>query len=98
MDAVLGYQVKDGFCKGEPHLQKLEEHFDLCRGQMLFIGDSPNDARIATQSKVPFLGLLTGEFVEADFTQYSPGVKCIARLSDLNAYLQDGGLIGVTAS
>jgi phosphoglycolate phosphatase-like HAD superfamily hydrolase len=98
VDAAFGYRVKNGFGKGEPHFQKLEKHFGFPREQMLFIGDSPNDARIAAQSNVPFLALLTGEFAEADFTQYSPGVKCIARLSELNAFLQDSKLIGVTAS
>ncbi len=91
VDAALGYRAQDGFGKGEPHFQKLEEHFGFSREQMLFIGDSPNDARIAAQSKVPFLALLTGEFAEADFSQYSPGVKCITRLSNLNALLQDAG-------
>lgn len=98
VDVALGYRAMDGFGKGEPHFQKLEEHFGFSREQMLFIGDSPNDARIAAQSKVPFLALLTSEFAEADFTQYSPGVKCIARLRDLNASLHDGGLTRVTAS
>ena len=98
VDAALGYRAKDGFGKGEPHFQKLEEHFGCSRERMLFIGDSPNDARIASQSEVPFLALLTGEFAEADFIQYSPGVKCIARLSDLNASLHEGGLTDATAS
>lgn len=98
VDAALGYRAQDGFGKGEPHFQKLEEHFGFSRQQMLFIGDSPNDARIAAQSKVRFLALLTGEFAVADFIQCYPGVKCIARLSDLNEFLQDGGLLGVTAS
>ncbi len=98
VDVALGYRAQDGFGKGEPHFQKLEERFDFSRQQMLFIGDSPNDARIAAQCKVPFLALLTGEFAEADFSQYSPGVKCIARLSDLNASLHDGMLTSVTAS
>jgi len=89
VDAAMGYQEKEGLGKGEPHFQKLEEQFGFTREQMLFIGDSPNDARIAAQSKVPFLALLTGEFAEADFTRYAPGGKCIARLSDLNAFLQD---------
>ncbi len=92
VDAALGYQVKDGFGKGEPHFQKLEEHFGFSREQMLFIGDSPNDARISVQSKVPFLALLTGEFTETDFTQYHPGVKFIMRLSDLDAsFNRDAG-------
>ena len=98
VDATLGYRAQDGFGKGEPHFQKLEEHFGFSREQMLFIGDSPNDARIAAQSKVPFLALLSGEFAKADFSQYSPGVKCIARLSNLNASLPDGSFIGVPAS
>jgi phosphoglycolate phosphatase len=98
VDAALGYRSKDDFGKGEPHFQNLEEHFGFSREKMIFIGDSPNDARFAAHSKVPFLALLTGEFAEADFTQYSPGVKCIARLSDLNASLHDGRLIGVITS
>jgi len=98
VDAALGYRVEDGFGKGEPHFRKLEEHFGFPREQMLFIGDSPNDVRFAAQSEVPFLALLTGEFAKADFTQYSPCVKFIMRLSDLNASLHDGGLIGVTGS
>lgn len=98
VDAALGYRVKDGFGKGEPHFQNLEEHFGFSREQMLFIGDSPNDARIAAQSKVPFLALLTGDFASADFAQYSRGVKCIARLSELNASLHDGRFVGRTAS
>lgn len=96
VDAALGYRSKDDFGKGEPHFQKLEEHFGLSRQQMLFIGDSPNDARIAAQSKVPFLALLTDEFTETDFTRYSPGVKCIARLSDLNTSLHDSREISAT--
>ena len=91
VDVALGYRPQDGFSKGESHFQKLEEHFGFPRQQMLFIGDSLNDARIATQSKVPFLALLTREFAEADFIQYSPGVKCIAQLRGLNASLHDGG-------
>ena len=98
VDAALGYRVKDGFGKGEPHFQKLEEHFGFSREQMLFIGDSPNDARIAAQSKVPFLALLTDEFAGTDFAQYSRGVKCIVRLSELNASLHDGQAVGRTAS
>ena len=98
VDAALGYRPKDGFGKGEPHFQKLEERFGVSRQQMLFMGDSPNDARVAAQSKVPFLALLTGEFSEADFAQYSPGVKCVARLSGLNAFLNDHRLIGETTS
>ncbi|MEE8583233.1 MAG: haloacid dehalogenase-like hydrolase [Acidobacteriota bacterium] len=98
VDAALGYRAQDGFGKGEPHFQKLEELFGFAREQMLFIGDSPNDARIAALSRVPFCVLLTREFAEADFSQYSPGVQCIAKLSELNASLQDSRLIGAPAS
>ena len=91
VDAALGYRPKDGFVKGEPHFRKLEEHFGCSRQHMLFIGDSPNDARIAFESDVPFLALVTGEFAEADFVQHSPGVKCIVQLSDLIASLHNAG-------
>ena len=88
VDAVLGYRAKDGFCKGYPHFQNLKERFGFCYEKMLFIGDSPNDAGIAAQSKVQFLALLTDEFTEADFTQCYPDVTFIMRLSDLDASLQ----------
>ena len=94
VDAALGYRAKDGFGKGEPHFRKLEERFGFSREQMLFIGDSPNDAHIAVQSKVPFLALLTSEFTEADFTQAHPGVEFIMRLSDLDSHAASPGDIG----
>jgi phosphoglycolate phosphatase-like HAD superfamily hydrolase len=87
VDAALGYRSSDGFCKGEPHFQKLENDFGWSREQMLFIGDSPNDARIAVQSNIPFLALLSSEFVPEDFTKYYPDVKHIKQLSEINDYL-----------
>ncbi|RKZ67083.1 MAG: hypothetical protein DRR16_11875 [Candidatus Parabeggiatoa sp. nov. 3] len=87
VDAALGYRAWDGFCKGEPHFQKLENDFGWSREQMLFIGDSPNDARIAVRSNVPFLALLSGEFISADFTKHYPDVRFIRQLSDINDFL-----------
>jgi len=85
VDIALGYRSKDRFGKGEPHFQKLEERFGFPRQRTLFIGDSPNDARISAQSKVPFWALLTDNFAEAEFSQYQPDAKFITQLSDLNA-------------
>jgi len=87
VDAALGYRTKDGFCKGEPHFQKLESDFGLSREQMLFIGDSPNDARIAVRSNIPFLALLSEEFISDDFTKHHPYAIFIRQLSDINDYL-----------
>jgi phosphoglycolate phosphatase-like HAD superfamily hydrolase len=89
VDIALGYQTQNGFCKGEPHFLKLEVCFGFSRDQMLFIGDSPNDARIAIQSVVPFFALLSGDFVKADFVRHNADIKFITQLSDLDDNLQE---------
>ncbi len=84
VDAALGYQSGEDFHKGEPHFKKLENDLDCTREQMLFIGDSPNDARIAHQCNVSFVALLSEEFILDDFTKHYPGVKSIKQLNDIN--------------
>jgi len=87
VDAALGYRPHDNYRKGEPHFQTLEESFSLSRDQMLFTGDSPNDARIAKGCKVDFLALLTEEFVPADFQQHMPDVRALDTLDELTQHL-----------
>jgi len=98
VDIALGYRSKDRFGKGEPHFQKLEERFGFPRQRTLFIGDSPNDARISAQSKVPFWALLTDNFAEAEFSQYQPDAKFITQLSDLNRAISEKCARTVSAS
>ncbi len=83
VDAALGYRQSDGFAKGETHFAALEARFNIKRNEMLFTGDSPNDARIALSCGVPFRALLTPEFSEADFTAADSDVQIIRSLDGL---------------
>lgn len=87
VDAALGYRPSDNYRKGEPHFRTLEEKFSLSRDQMLFTGDSPNDARIAKDCKVDFMALLTDEFVADDFRKHLPDVSALKRLDEITPYL-----------
>lgn len=87
VDAALGYRPSDNYRKGDPHFKTLEERFSLSRDQMLFVGDSPNDARIARDCAVDFMALLTAEFVAADFRKYIPDVPTLTNLDEVTPYL-----------
>jgi phosphoglycolate phosphatase-like HAD superfamily hydrolase len=87
VDMALGYRPSDNYRKGEPHFSTLENHFSLSRDKMLFIGDSPNDARIAKSCKVDFMALLTREFVAADFSKYLPDVRSLKTLQEITRFL-----------
>lgn len=87
VDMALSYRPGDNYRKGEPHFITFEDHFSLSRHKMLFIGDSPNDARIAKSCKVDFMALLTKEFVPADFCEYLPDVHTLNTLSEITRFL-----------
>lgn len=87
VDAALGYRSEDDYRKGEPHFRTLERRFSISRDEMLFTGDSPNDAKIAKACKVDFLALLTKEFVAADFRHHMPEVRTLDALEDITRYL-----------
>jgi phosphoglycolate phosphatase-like HAD superfamily hydrolase len=83
VDAALGYRETDGFAKGEAHFAALEARFKLTRNEILFTGDSPNDARIAQRCNVAFRALLTPEFTAADFKAIAPDIKILHTLAEL---------------
>ena len=85
VDCALGYRPHDGFGKGEDHFRALEARFGLPRGQFLFTGDSPNDARIAAACGVAFRALLTRAFAAEDFLAVDPATVILHRLDDLAA-------------
>jgi len=87
VDAALGYRSYDNYRKGEPHFKTLEERFALNRNKILFIGDSPNDAKIAKSCNVDFLAMLTEEFVAADFRKHISDVSTLNRLDEINYFL-----------
>lgn len=87
VDIALGFRAGDGqtppFAKGEAHFRLLERRFGVSREAFLFIGDSPNDARIAKMGRVPFRALLTGHFTAADFESLVPGTRTITRIAEI---------------
>jgi len=78
IDIALGYRGKS-FKKGEPHFRFLEEKFGINRSEMIFVGDSLNDARLSKASKVKFIALLK-KFSEEEFKKIIPDVTCIKNL------------------
>jgi phosphoglycolate phosphatase len=62
------------------------DHFQTSRDDILFIGDSLHDAKIALRSNIDFLGR-EGTFTETDFKKISPQVKTIKNLNELKGML-----------
>jgi phosphoglycolate phosphatase-like HAD superfamily hydrolase len=83
VDAALGYREADGFAKGESHFAALEAQFALARTNILFTGDSPNDARIAKRCGVDFRALLTPEFTVADFQVVDKNIRILKYLTHI---------------
>ena len=61
---ILGY--RPGFLKGAPHFEFLQNKYELAASQILFVGDSLHDARLAQANAVPFVARL-GTFQYDDF-------------------------------
>jgi phosphoglycolate phosphatase-like HAD superfamily hydrolase len=87
IDCALGFRPEDNFAKGEAHFRTLEARFGLARAQLLFTGDSPNDARIARAAGVAFRALLTRAFRHEDFRAIDPHVVVLESLHELTASL-----------
>ncbi len=87
VDAALGYRAEDGFGKGEPHFRWLEDRFRVPREEMLFVGDSPNDARLAREAGVPFAALLHGGFEATAFLRHHPQARLLPELQALESLL-----------
>lgn len=94
VDAALGYRAHDGFGKGEDHFRTLEQRFGADRSTFLFVGDSPNDARIAARAGVPFRALLTSAFSAEDFDAAVPGTLVLDDLAALTLTFSAGVATG----
>ncbi len=89
VDAALGYRPEDGFGKGEPHFRWLEAQFRTPRGEMLFVGDSTNDARLAREAGVPFAALLDAGFEAGAYRRHHPEARLLPDLHALEGLLGD---------
>jgi phosphoglycolate phosphatase-like HAD superfamily hydrolase len=73
IDIALGFR-DENFHKGEPHFQWLEKHHNVDRSEMVFVGDSLNDCRIAMDCNVTFLAFPT-TFSMEQFFLVDPNVE-----------------------
>lgn len=77
---ALGF--KDNFGKGKEHFDFIKNELGLDGREMIFIGDSLNDARLAKENNVDFIGK-TGTFAKKDFIKFDKSIRCIENISDL---------------
>lgn len=88
VDVALGF--RPGFSKGAPHFDYLADYFRLEKSEMLFVGDSLQDARIAQQNDISFVGKL-GTFGERDFTAVANPhpIPTISEIHELISLLEE---------
>lgn len=82
--AVLGY--REGFLKGRDHFDWLEKKLGLARDEMIFVGDSLHDARMAWENGVSFVARL-GTFTSKDFDELGFPMAKIETFFQLNDVL-----------
>lgn len=83
-DDVLGW--RPGFEKGKDHFDFVKSKYKLSSSNIVFIGDSLNDARRAKNNNIYFIGR-KGMFQKEDFQQIIPEIIVISSLTEvLNSF------------
>ncbi|MDA2917919.1 HAD hydrolase-like protein [Desulfobacterota bacterium AH_259_B03_O07] len=85
IDSALGFRF-GGFQKGGSHFSWFENKFNLKRTQMVFIGDSLNDYRIARDFGVPFVGV-TWTFGQERFKALDKDIPCFSDFVSVNNWI-----------
>ena len=85
-DDILGW--KPGFEKGKDHFNFVMEKYNLSTDEIIFIGDSLNDAKRAKNNRILFLAK-TGMFDKEEFDKIIPHTKMVNSLVDLLTELPD---------
>lgn len=83
-DRVLGY--RDGFLKGRAHFDFIKNEYHLKPSELLFVGDSLHDARVAFENDVPFVARL-GTFSADEFNKLEIPLVMIRDFFDLTRQL-----------
>ncbi|MGI9533600.1 MAG: HAD family hydrolase [Thermodesulfobacteriota bacterium] len=84
-NAALGYKYDD-FQKGAVHFKWLEQKFGFTRTQMIFIGDSPNDYKLACAAGVPFAAI-TSTFGREIFLSLDREIPCFYDFESMNEFI-----------
>ncbi|MCP5463581.1 MAG: HAD family hydrolase [Deltaproteobacteria bacterium] len=82
---ILGYQP--GFLKGKDHFDCIQSEYGFAPSQILFIGDSLHDAKMAKENKINFAAKI-GTFERSDFNEHHPDVIALENLSELLTLLR----------
>jgi phosphoglycolate phosphatase-like HAD superfamily hydrolase len=80
VDDILGW--KQGFEKGKDHFDFISSKYGFNPSEIVFIGDSLNDARRANNNGILFIARL-GMFQSDDFYTIIPNVKVITSLKEI---------------
>jgi HAD superfamily hydrolase (TIGR01549 family) len=80
-DLMLGFRQPD-FGKGKPHFEEAMNTFNVTEKDIVFIGDSLNDLRIAAKNNIDFIGKV-GTFPEEAFRKEDTQVTLIKNLHEL---------------
>lgn len=80
VDLALGFG--EGMAKGEPHFDRACQTFGLSRADLLFVGDSLTDAKLALAAGVAFVARL-GTFDAAAFAKVAPESPAISEIPQL---------------
>ncbi len=83
-DDTLGF--RPGFEKGKDHFNFLMNKYGWTAEELVFVGDSLNDARRAQSCDIPFIAKL-GLFSKEDFLKIDHGMIFIRRLDELKHFL-----------
>ena len=79
-DWILGF--KPDFSKGQDHFEALQVSANCSKEDMLFIGDSFHDARLAEEFGIDFIGR-AGTFSPLDWNANVPSAKLIDNMGQL---------------
>ncbi len=83
-DDTLGF--RPGFEKGKDHFNFLMNKYGCSSKELVFVGDSLNDARRAFNCNIPFIAKL-GLFSKEDFLKINGSMAFIHRLDELRQFL-----------
>jgi phosphoglycolate phosphatase-like HAD superfamily hydrolase len=85
VDDILGW--RPGFEKGKDHFDFVKTKYELSSSNIVFIGDSLNDAKRAKSEKIPFIGR-KGMFYEKDFEKIIQETPVISSLLEVKSVLK----------
>ncbi len=84
-DEILGF--REGFSKGKDHFSFISELYGLKEEEIVFIGDSWWDAKMALDNNIPFMGIST-TFTLKEWVEKYPDITVIEDFKELFDFLE----------